>query len=200
MKTGVFGGSFNPIHRGHLIISQIIAEGLGLDRIILIPTAAAPHKSGITPVSANHRMEMCRLAVGDNCFFEVSDIEIERGGVSYTVDTLCQLKKMFPQDSFYLIMGADMFMSLESWKNYRKILNMAVICTIPRDNVDAEQLAVMKERLEGAGGQVFITDCLPFDLSSSQVRNALFRGEDVSPMVGRKVANYIKSHKLYMEN
>ncbi|MDD5501774.1 MAG: nicotinate (nicotinamide) nucleotide adenylyltransferase, partial [Candidatus Omnitrophica bacterium] len=122
MKIGVIGGTFNPVHIGHLILAEEAREKLGLDKVILIPTAMPPHKdaSGIAP--AEDRLKMLKLSVKGNKFFSVSDMEIRRRGRSYTIDTLRELKRRFARDEIYFIIGSDLLKYLNEWKDLGQIL------------------------------------------------------------------------------
>ncbi|MBQ6570583.1 MAG: nicotinate (nicotinamide) nucleotide adenylyltransferase [Clostridia bacterium] len=199
MKIGVFGGSFNPIHKGHINLCEIAAKAAGLDRIILIPAAVSPFKTGYS-VSDSDRLQMCRLAVEDLPLFSVSDIELARGGVSYTVDTLALLKKEYPHDELYLIVGADSFLTLDKWKDSGEILRLAAVCTMPREDVGIDELEGYKKKLEALGGRVVIARAKPYDLSSTEVRGLAAHGIDVTPLTGERVAAYIKNNRLYTEN
>ena len=128
MRTGVFGGTFNPIHCGHVLLARTYAAALHLDRVLVIPTYLPPHKAGGQLAGGCHRLNMCRLAFEGDPVCRVSDIELRRGGKSYTVDTLKQLTRENPSDTFYLIMGSDMFLSLTQWYDWQRIILDAVIC------------------------------------------------------------------------
>ena len=127
MKIGVFGGTFNPIHNGHISLLHKMKQEMELDKVLLVPTFMPPHKSGDEVVSALHRLEMCRLAVQELDWVQVSDIEVMRGGTSYTVDTLRAISKTHPNDELFLLMGSDMFFSFEQWKSPNEIASLARI-------------------------------------------------------------------------
>ena len=133
MKTGIFGGTFNPVHKGHIMLAEYCMDSVRLDRIIMIPTAVPPHKISKNLASENDRLNMCELACKGKKNFSVSDIEIKRQGKSYTYETVTQLKEIYPDDHLYTIMGADMFLTLDRWKNPKIILSplLSVICIFP---------------------------------------------------------------------
>ena len=133
MKVGIFGGTFNPIHNGHLSLIAHLIEALALDELLLIPTAVPPHKESDCVIDARHRLAMCRLAVQDNPKVHVSDIEIQRGGKSYTIDTLRLLAVERPQDTLILLVGSDMFYTVEEWRCAAEIMRLADIVAIPRE-------------------------------------------------------------------
>ena len=133
MKIGVFGGTFNPIHNGHIRLAELYHKELGLDKIIVIPTNIPPHKSAENVVSSVDRLNMLNLAFEQYPFVEISDIELNMSGKSYTVNTISALKEIYPNDDLYLIVGGDMFLCFESWREYKKILSMCTLCSAPRE-------------------------------------------------------------------
>ena len=130
MRIGVFGGSFDPVHIGHLLAAECCREQAGLDRVLFVPTAIQPHKQQRQTTAGQHRLEMLALATGGHDAFAVSGDELERGGVSYTVDTLEQLKARHPGDELLLILGPDAFLSLPTWREPRRIIDLAEILAV----------------------------------------------------------------------
>ena len=151
MKIAMFGGSFNPIHNGHIMLANAFQKELSLDKVLIIPTYIPPHKQRDYSVSPQQKLEMCRLAVKDMPFAEVSDIEIKRQGASYTYMTLQELRKIYPHDELYLITGADMFMTIHQWKNPEIIFALATICGVPRNDDDISDLEKQAEFLHTLG-------------------------------------------------
>ena len=133
MKIGILGGTFNPPHIGHIVLAKEIYEKLELDKVLLIPTNTPPHKED-EGVSADVRLHMIKLAARDQEAFEVSDIELKRGGISYTIDTVRKLKELFPQDELYLIVGSDLANDFLSWKDFDQLKNLVRIVVAQRDN------------------------------------------------------------------
>lgn len=198
MKTGIYGGTFNPIHNGHLHIVEEFCRGLGLDRVLLIPTRVPPHKAAPDLASAGERFAMCRLAAQGKPWLELSDIEMRREGKSYTAETLEELSALYPQDQFYLLMGEDMFLTLGRWYRPETIFSLASVCTTPRspDGLDA----LRQKALEYTGqfqARCFLEHIPYLPISSTQVRQAVARGEDVSGLVPQAVAAYMKERGLY---
>lgn len=198
MKTGIYGGTFNPIHNGHLHIVEEFRRGLGLDRVLLIPTRVPPHKAAPDLASAGERFAMCRLAAQGKPWLELSDIEMRREGKSYTAETLEELSTLYPQDQFYLLMGEDMFLTLGRWYRPETIFSLASVCTTPRspDGLDA----LHQKALEYTGqfqARCFLEHIPYLPISSTQVRQAVARGEDVSGLVPQAVAAYMKERGLY---
>lgn len=199
IKTGIFGGAFNPIHNGHLNLAKKYLEVLNLDRIIFIPTALPPHKTDRFLESKEDRFNMLELAISDCEEFEISDIEFQRQGKSYTYDTLCLLREKYPNDDFYLIIGADQFLTFNLWYRYRDILDIASICTAARENGNQrEKIIDFSNKLDGLDKNRFhLLNSDAVEVSSSQVREKIKKGEDVSSLIPEKVYNYIVEKGLY---
>lgn len=199
IKTGIFGGAFNPIHNGHLNLAKKYLEVLNLDRIIFIPTALPPHKTDRFLASKEDRFNMLELAISDCEEFEISDIEFQRQGKSYTYDTLCLLREKYPNDDFYLIIGADQFLTFNLWYRYRDILDIASICTAARENGNQrEKIIDFSNKLDGLDKNRFhLLNSDAVEVSSSQVREKIKKGEDVSSLIPEKVYNYIVEKGLY---
>lgn len=200
MRTGVFGGTFNPIHCGHVLLARTYAAALHLDRVLVIPTYLPPHKAGGQLAEGRHRLNMCRLAFEGDPVYSVSDIELRRGGKSYTVDTLTQLARENPGDTFYLIMGSDMFLSLTQWYNWRRIASLAVICAGARGQGQMEALRAQADRLERLGARCELVALEPLPFSSTQVRARVQAGESLAGFVPPKVADYIMENRLYQSS
>ncbi|NLP48418.1 MAG: nicotinate (nicotinamide) nucleotide adenylyltransferase [Clostridiales bacterium] len=187
-SIGVFGGAFNPPHLGHLRLARYFADKLYLARVRVIPSHLSVHKSSEDLAPAEDRLEMCRLLFsGDR--FEVNDMEISRGGKSYTYDSLLEISRELPDHQIFLIMGSDMFESFHTWYRYEDILKMATVCTARRQ----EGLA-LEENPYGA----LIADLPPLEISSSMVRQAVEKGQDIEAYTGPKVAGYVKDRGLYL--
>lgn len=199
IKTGIFGGAFNPIHNGHLNLAKKYLEVLNLDRIIFIPTSLPPHKTDRFLASKEDRFNMLELAISDCEEFEISDIEFQRQGKSYTYDTLCLLREKYPNDDFYLIIGADQFLTFNLWYRYRDILDIASICTAARENGNQrEKIIYFSNKLDGLDKNRFhLLNSDAVEVSSSQVREKIKKGEDVSSLIPEKVYNYIVEKGLY---
>lgn len=198
MKIGIFGGAFNPIHNGHLALAKCYYESLKLDKVLFIPTSVPPHKTADYLVSPADRMNMARLAVEKEPAFEVSDIEFKRQGKSYTYDTICELKRLYPDSEFYLIIGADQFLTFHYWYRYKEILEMVTVCTSAREDEQEKQTLFdyAKNRAE-MQGRYFIADYPVIRLSSSEIRKKMKAGESISSLVPEKVFEYIIEKGLY---
>ena len=198
MKTGVFGGTFNPVHKGHIMLAEYCMESGGLDRIIMIPTAVPPHKISNNLASENDRLNMCKLACRGKENFFVSDIEIKRQGKSYTYETLTQLKEIYPDDHLYTIMGADMFLTLNRWKNPEIIFEKSSIITIPRDEENKHELENFYNKvLKAMGASSVILPNPVMSVSSTFIRENLDNFNLISDMLDKGVYDYIIKNNLY---
>ena len=197
-KIAIFGGTFNPIHNGHIRLAKLFQEKLGLDRLILMPTQKTPGKVLDEIVSAEDRFEMCRLAVESLNGFELSDFEIKCGGVSYTVNTLRYFKNLFPDAKLHFIMGSDMFLSLHRWYCFEEILSLAVILTASRWQNEYDTLQSHAESLQIYHANVQILQDEPFEISSTQIRNMVKSGQDFTCYLPERVVQYIRNKKLYL--
>ena len=197
MKIAIFGGSFNPIHLGHIKLVKCAVETASLDKVLLIPTGITPHKSNREMVSAQHRLEMCKIAVSPYKNIEVSSIEINREGKSYTYQTLNSLKEIYPNDEFYIIMGSDMYLSLHTWKNADSFLKNLNVISDLRNGADLKEMENQSQLLEKYGAKSYLINHLVMTVSSTEIRNRLKNNQDVSDLLDCKVLEYIKTHHLY---
>jgi len=192
MKIGVFGGTFNPPHTGHLIVAECVREAIGLGKVLFIPSSISPHKQDLNIIEGGHRLEMLKCAVQDNPYFEVSDIELQRGGVSYTVDTLRQLKKAYLPDSLHLIIGMDNVVDFPSWKEYEEIKNLACVVVIARPGFDAEKSVPLP------GDGTTLCEIPLIDISSRDIRARVKTRKSIRYRVPAAVESYIRAHQLYL--
>ncbi len=199
-KIAVYGGSFDPPHKGHELLAKNLAEACGAEKVIIIPAHSSPFKNGCR-ASDTDRLEMCRLAFCDS-IFEVSDIEISRGGKSFTYDTLCELKKQYPDSIIYLFMGEDMFLSLDRWYKYTDLLKLCIPVAACRTE-DRRCLDEMKKYAENILGlpknEYIISSEKPFEISSSEIRKRIKENEVFPEYVEKKVYDFIISRGLYNE-
>ncbi len=170
MKIGIFGGTFNPIHQGHLALIDRMIERLSLDHLILIPTAVPPHKDRGEVLPAADRIAMCRLAVAGDARVSVSTLEVERGGKSYTVDTLRELKKEYPADELILLVGSDMFYTLTEWHCAEELLRMVRIAAMARESDELSRLLQEQARLNALGARTEVIEVDPVIVSSTDIR------------------------------
>lgn len=199
MKIALFGGTFDPIHEGHIRLAREFAERLSIDRVILMPTFVPPHKLKMQMAPSADRLAMCRLAVENDPLFTVSDLEINRGGASFTVDTLNSLQEKVSGAQWYLITGADMFLTLGTWNRFQEIARMAVLCAAPRNGVTVGQLREYAAELEKLGAQCRIEDIPEFAVNSTELRQDIQEGKSLKGLVPAAVETYISEHRLYTD-
>ena len=197
-RIGIFGGTFNPVHIGHIQAAKQALTALHLDRVLLIPDHIAPHKALPTgSPTPQQRLDMLRIAVQDCPGLEISDIELRREGVSYTYLTIQELKRMYPHDQLVLLMGTDMFTSFDSWRNPEEILKNASLGVFCRgDKKEKQAIAAQKERMEAMGAQVELAHNDVIAISSTQMRRLLaFRC--AGSFLPEGVLEYIREYRLY---
>ena len=198
-RIALFGGTFDPIHNGHIVLARELAARLALDRVLIMPTFVPPHKIKTQMASAVDRLEMCRLACEPYPELMVSDLEINRRGASFTVLTLEQLQRQFPDAELFLFVGADMFLTLASWYRFADIARMATLCAVPRDDVPAAELRAYADVLAAQGARCVIEDIATPRISSTAIRQAVRVGEALDGLVPSAVATYIAEHQVYAE-
>jgi len=191
-RIGVFGGSFDPIHIGHLAIAQEALWQCELDIVLFMVAAIPPHKRA-PEVSAEHRLRMVELAIEGEPAFRPSRIEMERGGASYTAETLAELHRTYPEATLFLIVGADSAIDFSCWKDPNAVIEMANVVIAPRPGFN---LSKMEPRLQGKA-QVFQSPTL--ELSSTMIRDRLREGRPVRFLVPETVEQYIRKHGLYCD-
>lgn len=197
-KTVIYGGSFDPIHIGHVTLAKYALEETNASRLLFIPALVSPFKNGAKQTSFMHRFNMCQLACEDIKNASVSDLEGGLPTPSYTVNTLSELKKIYGDDLVF-VCGADSFMELDRWKNPKEIFRLAEIFTAVRDDVDLSILNAKKTELEKMGAKITLSVMSPVDVSSSQIRYNILNSIPYDDLVPLKVARYIEQHNLYRE-
>jgi len=185
-KIGILGGTFNPVHTGHLILAQDALEQFGLDRVLFIPCAHPPHKTPYRLAPASHRIGMLKAALNGDSRFAVSDMEIKRGGVSYSIDTLRELRRMFPKSVLYFIIGADSLTELHSWRKVGEIQKLCIFIAMGRPGYvvrSSSNVRLFKGHL--------------VEISSSEIRKRVAEGRRIRHLVPKAVERYIRSRCLY---
>lgn len=198
-KIGIFGGTFNPIHKGHIKCIEEIDKELSFDEILIIPDKLPPHKEAQDLASDIDRLNMCRLAARHIKKAVVSDIEIKEDRKSYSVFTLRKLIKIYPKDKFklYFIMGSDMLLYFEKWYEYKEILSLCSLVCISRSDSDTPCLESYAEKLRSIGGDVIIINAEPLDISSTEIRNRIRDSKDLSCFLDDLVVKYISENDVY---
>lgn len=195
-RIGLFGGTFNPIHVGHLTIAEEARLSAGLDRVIFIPSGDSYFKDPRQIASREDRLQMTRLACGDA--YEVSDIETRREGPSYTAVTCRAFREMYPEDALFLILGADSVLEIDRWRDPGAIFDAVTVLAFTRGGEDAAALRTEAERLrEKYRARIDIIDVFTLDVSSSDIRRFIAEGHAFRHLVTERVYGYIREHGLY---
>ena len=191
-RLGIFGGTFDPVHYGHLICADQLSEALGLDLVVFVPCSRSPRKPGYRPAPARHRLEMVKLALGAVPGFTVSDIETRRGGASYTVDTVRQIRKIYgTQVELWLLMGMDAYLDVLSWKEPDAIFRECSLGVACRPGYRGRRHPGV------ARGKTRFIEITSVDISSTGVRHRLQQGRSVKFLVPDPVEAYIRRYRLY---
>jgi nicotinate-nucleotide adenylyltransferase len=195
---GILGGTFNPPHMGHLVMAQEALDQLDLDRVVLMPVAVPPHKEAAEDPGAAARVELCRLAVAGDERLAVSTLEVERGGASFTVDTLRELHDLEPEHDLTFIVGGDMAQSLPAWREPEAILRLARLAVAEREGVRREDIARRLDPLHD-GDRVVFFDMPRIDVSSSGIRRRVAEGRPIRYLVPDAVAEAVAERGLYRQ-
>lgn len=196
-KYGIFGGSFNPIHYGHLMICEYIKEEMGLDKVIFIPTGNPPHKD--LGVSAEDRYEMVKLAISPNPDFEISDIETTRVNLSYTVDTIRELKKIYKEEKLYFLIGLDSLFQLKTWKKIGDLSQeIEFVVALRPGYIDKEEINREIDFLrENFGTKINLIKTPLYEISSTDLRDRIHEGKSLRYLIPKKVLDYIEESGFY---
>ena len=200
-KLAMFGGTFSPIHNGHIAALKAYGEEIHPDVVYIVPTATPPHKVRDDTVSDSDRIEMINLALNGfsiDCEIVISDIEFKRGGKSYTVDTVKELLKIAEKVFFFC--GTDMLLTVDMWHEHKKLLSIASIAYMQREDdlrYDAEVSTKARELTALYGTEIVALPPVSDEISSSMVREAVYSGQDITHLVPKNVAEYIAEHHLY---
>lgn len=195
-KLGVMGGTFNPIHYGHLVAAEEALFQFSLDHILFLPSGKPPHKVSLSLASAEDRYQMVRLATCDNERFSVSRYEIDKSEISYTVDTMTQLKSESPNDDFFFITGADAILEILTWKKPDELLEVCTCIAATRPGYPLTKLKSISQRL-GAGERVKVMKIPALTISSTDIRRRVKTGRPIKYLVPSDVEKYIHRHRLY---
>lgn len=194
MRLAIFGGSFDPPHVGHLLAATDAFDLLSLDRIVLVPAANQPLKAGRAGASSEHRLAMVRLLVAEDRRFEVSSVEVERGGLSFTVDTLVHFARLHPDAERFLLVGADVLASFGQWREPQRILELARLVLLERQDASAALPAALGDH------EVQRLPTRRVDLSSTEIRERVRSGQPIRGFVTEAVGAYIERTALYRES
>ncbi len=196
MKIGLYGGTFDPIHNGHLKVAESAKDALGLEQVIFIPAGEPPHKTEKQITEKEHRLAMTELAIAGKDGFFLSDWELLQDKKSYSVDMVKHFLNEFPEDEIYFIIGADSFHDLPLWWHYEELMSLCSFVVISRPDTKKEELLSLFTGNE-TPPRVFFLDGIFVDISSTELREASFGGKDISHFVPPEVFVYIQKHNLY---
>lgn len=196
MKIAFFGGTFDPIHNGHIALGKFFADQLHLDKVYVVPANVAPQKASAR-TCGELRLKMCRMAAEDDGRFEVCDFELKREGPSYTFYTVEHLLQLNPGAKLYLITGADRFLTLENWHRFDELKQLVTFCAVPRDDIDFEQLILRAFELGNMGCDTFVNCWEPVDISSTLIRSRAADGLSLDGLVPPAVEEFIRENGLY---
>jgi len=191
-RVGIFGGTFNPPHLAHLVVAESVRDHLKLDKVLFVPAAIPPHKAKEAIIPVEQRLQMVRLAIKDNPMFELCDIELNRKGPSYTIETILELKEKFPKDEFFFIMGVDLLIDFYTWKKPNRILEECTVAAMNRPGFD---LAMVDKDLLL---RVQLVNVPSVDISSTSIRRRIGSGRSVKYLVPPAVEKYIYSNSIYV--
>ena len=203
MRIGIFGGTFNPPHKGHVRLIEKMSEEMNFDKVLIIPNKKPTHKRCDDLADNEDRLQMCKMAFKDPKF-EVSSIEMDRDSDSYTIYTIEELQKKYPKDEFFLVIGSDMFLIFNKWYKHKELLEKCTICVASRDNDDTikqlrsyafSTLGIYIAELEGS--HIHISPMDAYDVSSSEIRERIAQGKSIYGMVDPEIIEYMEKNKLY---
>jgi len=199
MDIGVLGGTFDPVHVGHLVIAEEARLRLGLSQVFFVPAAQPWLKQDRDISSGEHRLEMIRLAIAPNAFFRASTVDLGRPGPSYTVDTLADLKRELGQEAnLYFILGMDALAGLPTWREPQKIAELCHLVAAKRSEAMDLDLQSLERSIPGISSRVIILDNPLIDISSSEIRQRVAEGKSIHEMVPDAVERYIRERRLYI--
>jgi nicotinate-nucleotide adenylyltransferase len=199
MKIGVLGGTFDPVHLGHLEIAEEARHTLNLSEIMMVPSGQPPFKPGYMITPAEPRLQMLRLAVADRPHLRASAMEIERPGPSYTVDTIAELRRQYGrEDEIHFILGWDSLEQLAGWREPSRLITMCYLVAVPRPGWPPPDLEDLEAGVPGISQRVVLLEKPQIDISSSAIREMVARGAPIDHLVPGPVAEYIREHKLYV--
>ncbi|MCK5213558.1 MAG: nicotinate-nucleotide adenylyltransferase [Dehalococcoidia bacterium] len=200
MRIGLLGGTFDPVHAGHIFVAEEARIRLSLDRVLFIPAGNPWLKVDHKITCAEHRIEMVRLAIAKHEYFTISNVEVERSGPSYTVETLDELRSTVGAHEYYLILGRDSFTELPLWKEPERIVEMCTLVVVPRIGTNLPELEEVASKIHGLYREKVVTlDSPMIGISSSGIRERVADGLPIDYLVPGAVEHYIVAHDLYRE-
>lgn len=197
MKIGLFGGTFDPIHIGHMILMENVINNLDLDKIYVLPNSNPPHKLENKKTALNLRLKMVNETIKDNPKLEINDYDYRDNEIHYTFNTINYFKKSYPNDEFFFIMGEDSFLEIEKWKNYKEILKENLIIFKRYSNKNFSLISKINQ-VRKYNKNIYLIDNIALDISSTLIRNLVKENKSIRYLVNDEVINIIKEEKLYV--
>lgn len=197
MKIGLFGGTFDPIHIGHMILMENVINNLDLDKIYVLPNSNPPHKLEDKKTALNLRLKMVNETIKDNAKLEINDYDYRDNEIHYTFNTINYFKKTYPNDEFFFIMGEDSFLDIEKWKNYKEILKENLIIFKRYSNKNFSLISKINQ-VRKYNKNIYLIDNIALDISSTLIRNLVKENKSIRYLVNDEVINIIKEEKLYV--
>lgn len=198
MRIGIYGGSFNPVHNGHIHLALTAVRELELDKLYLVPSKISPHRSSAEYAPDEDRLEMLRLACKVSENLEVCDYELNADRVSYTIFTVREFRRRFPEAELYLLVGSDMLMIFDKWKSFEEILGECTLAAVSREEGDLRELEEKAEEL-GKYGNIVVCSAPPVEVSSTEIRKKIAKNMKYSCYLDENVVQYIGSKNLYRQ-
>ena len=195
-KIAIYGGTFNPVHNGHIEVVNQVKSQLKCDKVIIVPTLIPPHKTAQELASNEARLEMCRIAFEDE-ITEISDFEMQSGGKSYTYLTLQYFKEKYPDDELYFVMGSDMLFTFLKWRNPDIIMSLATLVCICRSDEDVKSAGKYAREIQANGGECILLNCKPVEVSSTEIRAIIASEDSAEGLTSKEVLEYIFANNLY---
>ena len=198
MRIGIYGGSFNPVHNGHIHLALTAVRELELDKLYFVPSKISPHRSSAEYAPDGDRLEMLRLACKADNALDVCDYELKTDRVSYTVYTVREFRRRFPEAELYLLVGSDMLMIFDEWKSFEEILRECTLAAVSRETGDLPELEKKAEELRKYG-EIIICSAPPVEASSTDIRKKIAKNMKYSCYLDENVVQYIRSKNLYRQ-
>ena len=198
MKIAVMGGTFDPIHNGHLIVAEYVRTSLKLDKVIFIPSGVHPFKNNKNITEGKKRLDILSLAIKSNEYFDISTMEINREGITYTIDSIKELKEIYKEDEVYFIIGSDIIFEIEKWKDFEELIELCKFILLYRPGKNEDKIENRIEELKKLYGLEFVRVEAPLiEISSTEIRERVKEDLSIKYLVPEIVEDYIYKHKLY---
>lgn len=200
MNTGIFLGTFDPIHNGHIHIANEVQRELGLDRIVLIPLYDAPHKNNLITADAERRLNLIHKAIVDSPKIYVNSVELDNKITGYSMEMIHLITNHYPNDTLYYILGSDVFLNILIWKQLHELIHLFTFAVVVRESSHLKKITAIKQQLESLGATVHICQFNPLDISSTKIKKQLMAGDTIEQLVPASLIQLIKSSYYFKEH